>query len=129
MKIAFQVYLHGSNAAVELYQRAFGATLGNHVYHADGTFLHAELYVDGALLLAVSESNNEIAKEARARYSASTYPAMNFCVTLNDEHAVKRAYDILADDATILHPLGSLPWSSCCANIVDRFGVFWYLTV
>lgn len=25
--------------------------------------------------------------------------------------------------------LGSLPWSSCCANVVDKFGVFWYISV
>jgi PhnB protein len=22
-----------------------------------------------------------------------------------------------------------LPWSDCCTNVIDRFGVFWYLSV
>jgi PhnB protein len=129
MKIGLQAYVHGSIAAVDFYQKAFGATLGYHVRNSDGTFLHAELYVDGELLLALSESNNDIASEDRRRYSATTYPAMNFCVTLKDEQAVKKAYAVLQEDANILYPLGSLPWSACCANVIDKFGIFWYLTV
>ncbi|KAB8145746.1 VOC family protein [Chloroflexia bacterium SDU3-3] len=129
MKIGFQLYLRDSAKAVALYQRAFGATLGHHVYSPDGTFMHAELYVDGTLLLAVSEANNTHAQQDMARYSATTYPAMNFCVTLESEQAVRHAYAALAEGANILYPLGPLPWSACCANVVDRFGVFWYLTV
>lgn len=91
--------------------------------------MHAELYVDGELFLAVSESNNTIAKDNRMKYSAITYPAMNFYVNLKDEHAVKNAYDMLQEDANILYPLGSLPWSTCCANLVDKFGIFWYISV
>jgi PhnB protein len=129
MKTALQAYVHGSIAAVDLYQQAFGATLGYHVRNPDGTFMHAELYVDGELLLAVSEANNTIARDNRMNYSATTYPAMNFCVRLKDEHAVKHAYAVLQDEANILYPLGALPWSTCCANLVDQFGIFWYISV
>lgn len=129
MKIGLQVYLQGSIAAVELYQKAFGATLGYHVRNPDGTFMHAELYVDEELLLAVSEANNTIARDTRMQYSETTYPAMNFGVTLKDEHAVTHAYEVLQNEANILYPLGSLPWSTCCANLVDKFGVFWYISV
>ena len=129
MKIGLQVYLQGSIAAVDFYQKAFGAALGYHVRNPDGTFMHAELYVDGELLLAVSESNNTIARDTRMQYSATTYPAMNFGVTLKHEHAVKHAYEVLQDEANILYPLGSLPWSTCCANLGDKFGIFWYISV
>jgi uncharacterized glyoxalase superfamily protein PhnB len=129
MKIGFQAYVHGSIAAVEFYQKAFDATLGYHERHPDGTFLHAELYVDGELLISVSESHNEIAKDARMQYSATTYPAMNFGVTLQHEQAVKNAYTVLAEDANILYPLGALPWSTYCVNLIDKFGVFWYISV
>lgn len=30
----------------------------------------------------------------RMKYSATTYPAMNFCVNFKDEQAVKKAYDV-----------------------------------
>jgi uncharacterized glyoxalase superfamily protein PhnB len=78
-------------------------------------------------LLAVSEANNTIAKDTRMQYSEATYPAMNFGVTLKNAQAVKHAYEVLQDEANILYPLGALPWSPCCANLVDKFGVFWYI--
>jgi PhnB protein len=129
LKTTLQAYLHGSIDAVDFYQKAFDATLGYNVRNPDGTFMHAELYVDGVLLLALSESNNDIARENRMKYSATTYPAMNFCVSMENEQAVKKAYDILKEDANILYPLGPLPWNTCCANLVDKFGIFWYISV
>jgi PhnB protein len=41
----------------------------------------------------------------------------------------QKAYDILIEDGNILLPLGPLPWSTCCANVVDKFGIFWYISV
>ncbi len=38
-----QVYVKGSNKAVEFYQRAFDAELGACYPNSDGTFMHAEL--------------------------------------------------------------------------------------
>lgn len=129
MRIGLQAYLQRSVEAIELYQKAFGATLGYNVLNADGTYMHAELYLDGQLLLSLSESGSNVGIENVKRYSPAEYPTMNFCVNLESEEAVKKAYDILIEGGNILLPLGPLPWSPCCANVVDRFGVFWYLNV
>lgn len=129
MKIALQAYIQRSVEAIEFYQKAFGATLGYNVRNADGTFMHAELYLDGQLLLSLSESGSDVGIENVKRYSSTDYPTMNFCVNLENEEAVKKAYDILIEGGNILLPLGPLPWSTCCANVVDRFGVFWYISV
>lgn len=129
MKIALQAYIQKSEEAIELYKKAFGVTLGYNVRNEDGTYMHAELYLDGELLLALSESSSSVGIENIKRYSPTDYPTMNFCVKLNDEVVVKKAYDILIEDGNILLPLGPLPWSSCCANVIDKFGVFWYLYV
>ncbi len=45
------------------------------------------------------------------------------------EAAVRRAYDALSDGGTVIHPLGPCPWNACCADVIDRFGVFWWLGV
>ncbi|MNL89373.1 hypothetical protein D3C87_2196530 [compost metagenome] len=50
MKIDLQAYIQGTEEAVGFYQRAFGAELGYNVKNADGTYMHAELYVDGEFL-------------------------------------------------------------------------------
>ncbi|MNU06556.1 hypothetical protein D3C72_2517900 [compost metagenome] len=54
---------------------------------------------------------------------------MNFSVKLDNAEEVKRTYGVLVEGGIILLPLGPLPWSACCANVVDRFGVFWYIYV
>ena len=50
-------------------------------------------------------------------------------VELADEAAIRRAVDMLSPGGEVKRPVGSLPWSPCCAEVVDRFGVWWYLTV
>ncbi|MDF2906005.1 MAG: 3-demethylubiquinone-9 3-methyltransferase [Herbinix sp.] len=129
MRATLQAYIIGSVEAVEFYQKAFGAILGYHVKHKDGTFMHAELYLDGQLLLALSEAGSSVGFENMSRYSPGDYPTMNFCVSLESEDLVKKAYETLVEGGNILLPLGPLPWSACCANVVDRFGVFWYISV
>ena len=91
--------------------------------------MHAELNVDGKALLALSEADNHYDMENRTKYTPTLYPSMNFCVIFQNKEPVKKAYEILKEDANILLPLGSLPWSSCCANLIDRFGIFWYIAV
>lgn len=54
---------------------------------------------------------------------------MNFGIVLDDEEAVREAYKILSEDAVMCTPLRILPWSDLSADVVDRFGVYWYLTV
>ena len=129
MKIALQAYVQNSAAAVAFYQRAFGAALGYHVRNEDGTFMHAELYLEGQLLLSVSEAIGGAGLEAMRGFAPTNYPVMNFCVNLGSEEKVKQVYDVLTEDANILLPFGPLPWSKACANVIDRFGIFWYISV
>lgn len=129
MKIGLQAYIQRSAEAIEFYQKAFGATLGYNVRNDDGTFMHAELYLDGQLLIALSESSSDVGIKNVKNYSPTDYPTMNFGVNLDSEEAVKKAYDVLIEGGNILLSLGPLPWSTCCANVVDKFGVFWYISV
>lgn len=129
MKIGLQAYIKGSVEAVSFYQKAFGAALGYNVHNDDGSYMHAELYLEGQLLMALSESGSDVGIENMKKYSPNDYPTMNFGVNLENEAAVKKAYDVLTEGGNILLPLGPLPWSSCCANVIDKYGVFWYISV
>ena len=77
MKIGSQVYIKGSAEAVELYQKAFGATLEYNVRNVDGSFFHAELFVDEDFFLAVSETDTGS--------SSDVIPPMQFGVEFEDE--------------------------------------------
>jgi PhnB protein len=121
MKIGSQVYVRGSAEAVRLYLKAFGLTLEYHVLNDDGSFFHAELFSDGEFFLAVSEASTDV--------PAGFIPPMQFGVEFKDEAGVLNAFELLKPGAAITLPVGRLPWSDCCASLVDSFGVNWYLTV
>lgn len=130
MKLGATLYIKNTVEAVEFYKEAFGMTLGYNEKFPDGTFMHAVLLRDGHEVFAVSESQNDTfvnimlsssLKEAR--------PTMSYGITFDNEDEVKKAYTMLAEGGKVLFPLGSLPWSSCCADVVDKYGVYWHITV
>jgi hypothetical protein len=53
-----QIYVKGSGQAVELYLKAFNATLGFNIKSFDDTFYHSELDIFGHTL-AVAEGNDD----------------------------------------------------------------------
>lgn len=118
-----QVYVKGSREAVELYLKAFGATLGYHVTSPDGTFYHSELDICGQVL-AVSEANDGMEE----RVTGNT---MQFCLHYGEgnENLVKQAYEVLQEGSKLLFPLGPCEFSPLCADFIDRFGVRWCLFV
>lgn len=119
MEIGYGIYVKNSAEAVPFYMEAFGLELGYHVKNADGSYFHSSLLKDGREALSVVESRDEMTHNN----------IVNLGVTLPDEAAVRRAFAMLADGGRVILPLGSLPWSAFCAEVVDRFGVWWYLTV
>ncbi len=130
MKLGATLYIRNTIEAVEFYQEAFGLTLGYHERFPDGTFLHAALLKDGQEIFAVSESHNE--EHVRRMLESSlkeSRPTMSNGLDFGSEAGVKKAYDMLIKEGKILLPIGSLPWNSCCADVVDKYGVYWYLSV
>ena len=118
VEVGHTIYVKNSAEAVLLYQKTFGLELGYHVKNSDGSYYHSELYSDGHPVLCVAES-----KEA-----ASENNIVCLGLTLESEQAVRRAYELLCSDGRVKLELTSLPWSPCCAEVVDRFGVWWYIT-
>lgn len=121
MKITFQAYLKGSFEAVEFYQKAFGATLGFHVQNPDNTYMHAEININEQNIISISESNDW----------AIAGKNMQFCITFGSENeeALRKAYEVLKEDGQILYPLGPCDWSKCMTDLIDKFGVRWYLSI
>ena len=124
MHLGATLYVHNSVEAVAFYREAFGLELGYHEMYPDGSFLHAELCKDGVEVFAVSESGNvEFAEAMRTTH----WPTMSYGIDFDREAETRRAYDMLASDGHVLRPLGPLPWNPCCADVVDKYGVYWYI--
>lgn len=130
MKLGATLYIKNTVEAVGFYQEAFGLTLGYYEVYPDGTFMHAELHKDGKEVFAVSESRNDtLVNLMLASDLKETRPTMCFGISFESDEEVKKAFDKLSKNGTTLLPLGSLPWSPCCAEVVDQYGVYWYLHV
>ncbi len=118
MKIGYGLHVKNSVSAVELYKKVFGLELGYHVKNPDGTYFHSELYKDGVELLNVIESPN----------GGGTEHTVQLGVTLANKAEVEKAYALLSAEGIVKTPIGPLPWSPCSAEVIDKFGVWWYLT-
>lgn len=126
MNLGATLYLNNSVEAVEFYRDVFGMALGYHVRYDDGTFLHAELMKDGKSVFAVSESSDTEIADAMLR---TRRPTMSYGIDLDSEDELRHAYRRLSEGGKVLRELGALPWSPCSADVIDRFGVCWYIYV
>jgi len=124
MTLGATLYLKNSLEAVPFYCSAFNMTLGYSVKHEDGSYLHAELEKDGVCIFALSESSDTKTRKAMLQ---ADQPTMSLGINLNTEEELKNAYEKISADGHILRPLGSLPWSPCSADVVDKYGVCWYI--
>lgn len=130
MKLGATLYIKNTVEAVEFYKEAFGMTLGYNEKFPDGTFIHAVLLRDGHEVFAVSESQNDAFVKVMLTSSLKeSRPTMSYGINFDNEDEVRKAYSMLAEGGKVLFPLGSLPWSSCCAEVIDKYGVYWYITV
>lgn len=124
MKIGAQVYVRGSVEAAEMYCRAFGAEIVFQIKSAENTYEHCELSVNGQFFMCVSEAPADC-----ERTRGQTWQTMAFNVNeMGTEEAVRNAYEVLRVGGKVLH-LGPRPWSAFCTDIVDKFGVFWWVAI
>lgn len=115
------VYVADSRDAATHYCKAFGATIGYNEKFENGGYLHAEIVRDGQTILAVSES---------AEWATSGLCAQ-FCLNFGKDNkaALEAAYHTLSEGGRVLYPLGPCDWNACMADLVDRFGVRWYIAL
>ena len=39
------------------------------------------------------------------------------------------AFDVLRDGGAVIEAIHELPWSKCCATVIDRYGVCWWISI
>ena len=117
----FQLYLKGCDEAIELYKKAFDATVDAiHRIPENNSIAHAEIRAFGQCISFMERDSESV-----------TGNTMKFCFHFGDgnEETVKKAYEVLKDGAQIELPLGSCDWSPCIFSLIDKFGVNWLLFV
>lgn len=121
MNVGFCIYSADSRASVAHYLNAFGASLGYNVTNDDGTYFHAEIVRDGQTIFAVSHS------EVWAKSGLSVQCCLNF--GNENKAALEHAYSVLSQGGHVLSALGPCDWNACMADVVDKFGVRWYIAL
>lgn len=128
MKNYTQVYVKNSLEAAQTYCRAFGAQITLEMKNTDGTaYEHCVLSVDGEGFLALAEAKNpcDVAFVHQMKWETMTFNAFE----MGTEAAVLNAFDVLSDGGVVLEPIHELPWSKCCATIIDKYGVCWWISI
>ena len=128
MKCYTQVYVMNSIEAAETYCRAFGAEVTFGIKNeAQTAYEHCELSVNGEGILAVAEAPEpyDVSIIHRMKLQTMTFNAFE----LGSEEAVRNALDVLRDGGIVIEEIHELPWSKCCATVIDRYGVCWWLGI
>lgn len=116
----FQVYVTHSREAVARYQEAFDVEIMSRYLNKDGSYYHCELNIYGQIL-AVSEH-----KEV-----STCGNTMQLCLHFEkgEEALVQKAYEVLRNNAQILHALGPCDYCDFMTDLIDVYGVRWCLFV
>ena len=128
MKCYTQVYVMNSMEAVETYCRAVGAKVTFEIKNKDQTaYEHCELSVNGEGILAVAEAPEpyDVSLIHRMKGQTMTFNAFE----LGSTDAVKNAFDVLREGGVVIEAIHELPWSKCCATVIDRYGVCWWIGI
>ena len=128
MKNYTQVYVKNSIEAAETYCNAFGAEITFEIKDGSGTaYEHCELSVDGDGFLAISEAQNpcDVAFVHKMRCETMTFNVFE----MGTEERVRHALDVLRDGGAVIEEIHELPWSKCCATVIDKYGVCWWIAV
>lgn len=128
MKNYTQVYVKNSMEAIEMYCKAFGAEVTFEIKNeAKDAYEHCELSVNGDLFLAVPEAANpcDISVVHREQWQTMTFNVFE----MGSEEAVHKAFHVLKEGGVVVNPIHELPWSTCCATVIDKYGVCWWISI
>ena len=129
-KIKSHVYVKGSKEAVALYKEAFNLDEkeGERILDNDGCIWHCVLMRNGEEYISVSE-DKYLPDELVKNYPNDTKPLILFKVEFENENDLRRAFNLLSNDGNPCAGLKTEPWSTISCDVIDKFGVFWYLIV
>jgi len=136
IKVAPFLPFYGQCAnAIALYEKAFGAKVIELLRYSDANPKDrdkegiAESDTDKNLVYhaQIKIGNQRIRMWDAAGDGSPKEPSMSILVTFETADAVKAAHEIMSEGATIVDPMCSTTYSSCCVSLIDKFGVHWWL--
>ena len=115
--------------AVAFYTKVFGLELnGIDLFpqgHPNcGQYMHAEMWKDGKHLFDIQGLS-----EAKRGFDARKQ-LISFGAYFENETELREAFDLLREGGIVKDPFGTVePWSPCCATVIDKYGITWWISV
>ncbi|WP_377865670.1 VOC family protein [Bacillus sp. R86525] len=86
----------------------------------EGTVIHATFTLNGQEFMCI---------DSYVKHDFTFTPAMSLYVTCETEEEIETVFNKLAQDGSVLMPLGSYPFSKKFGWLNDKYGVSWQLTL
>jgi len=127
MKLQMFTYVDGIDDAVAFYLKVFDATIGENWKNKDGTYELCELKLSRGVSFWVAERKGISAIEGEV----NTGNIMQMCIRYDkaDVPRLENAYNLLKENANVIHPLQAAPWTSHSCDLIDKYGLRWCLMV
>ena len=132
-----RIQLNGqTNEALELYQKAFGATVTAKILFCeadkddlqytgtenDNLVYYSELMIGKHMVMVTDDASGILGGNPGKRQLLT-----GLCVSFDSEEKARAAYEILADGAEILMPIMNNSFCTFFVTLADKFGVVWDL--
>ena len=129
-KIKAHVYVKDCREAVKIYKEAFNLDEKESelILDNDGVIWHCVLLQNGEEYISLSE-DKYLPDSLMKDYPNEIRPLMLFKVEFEKEDDLKKAFELLSKDGNPCAGLKVEPWSKLSCDVIDKFGVFWYLIV
>jgi PhnB protein len=116
------ITLKDCSKAIEFYKKAFGAKEKGRLHMPDGSIGHAEIEIEGSLLMMADE-NLEWGNKCPQTIGGNP---MSFGLYLKDvDSAFQKALDA---GATLVMPVADMFYGDRVGQVMDPFGYKWMLT-
>ncbi len=128
MKNYTQVYVKNSIEAAKTYCKAFGVEITLEIKNSSGTaYEHCVLSYNGEGFLAIGEAKNPYDVDVihKMRWETMTFNVFE----MGTEERVRCAFDVLRDGGVVIEEIHEVPWNKCCATVIDRYGVCWWIAI
>lgn len=86
----------------------------------EGTVIHATFTLNGQEFMCI---------DSYVKHDFKFTPSMSLYVTCETEEEIETVFHKLAQDGSVLMPLGSYPFSKKFGWLNDKYGVSWQLTL
>lgn len=127
MKLNGSICIKGAHEAVDFYKEALGLATAHLGLMPDGTLGHVEFYKDENYIFSMAESDKDSSVAVDLILSGKANPITSFELNFETEEEIRKAFNMLSHGGRVLSPIAALPWSPCCAAVIDKYGVWWYI--